>query len=60
MVSGSAETRIKVWNLRSVYSGELPRTLYAEDWVASVAISPDGQTLVSGSYDKTIKVWSKK
>ncbi len=25
--------------------------------VDSVAISPDGQTLVSGSYDETIKVW---
>ena len=23
-----------------------------------VAFSPDGKTIVSGSYDKTIKVWS--
>ncbi|MCU0516729.1 MAG: protein kinase [Oscillatoria sp. Prado101] len=28
------------------------------DWVDSVAISPDGKTLVSGSYDKTIKIWN--
>ncbi|MDJ0514769.1 MAG: GUN4 domain-containing protein [Trichodesmium sp. MO_231.B1] len=27
------------------------------DWVRSVAISPDGETIVSSSYDKTIKVW---
>ncbi|OCR01371.1 hypothetical protein BCD67_23240 [Oscillatoriales cyanobacterium USR001] len=28
------------------------------DLVRSVAISPDGQTLVSGSLDKTIKIWN--
>ena len=26
-------------------------------WVTSVAFSPDGTTIVSGSDDKTIKVW---
>ena len=37
--------------------------LKAEKWgahshhVMSVAFSPDGTTIVSGSYDKTIKVW---
>ena len=27
------------------------------DSVHSVAFSPDGKSIVSGSYDKTIKVW---
>ena len=27
------------------------------DYVLSVAFSPDGKTIVSGSMDKTIKVW---
>ena len=26
-------------------------------WVTSVAISPDGKRIVSGSRDKTVKVW---
>ena len=26
-------------------------------WVVSAAFSPDGSKMVSGSYDKTIKVW---
>jgi WD40 repeat protein len=26
-------------------------------WVMSVAFSPDGTKVVSGSFDKTIKVW---
>jgi len=27
------------------------------EWVYSVAFSPDGATIVSGSRDETIKVW---
>ena len=27
------------------------------NWVMSVAFSPDGTKIVSGSYDQTIKVW---
>ena len=27
------------------------------NWIRSVAFSPDGTKIVSGSFDKTIKVW---
>ncbi len=38
---------------------KLRRTLSGHsDAVKSVAISPNGQTLVSGSYDKTIRLWN--
>ncbi|GAB4176826.1 MAG: hypothetical protein Fur006_08080 [Coleofasciculaceae cyanobacterium] len=37
----------------------LRRTLSGHtDVVKAIAISPDGQTLASGSYDKTIRLWS--
>ncbi|BAY62783.1 serine/threonine protein kinase with WD-40 repeats [Calothrix brevissima NIES-22] len=42
-----------------VATAELISTLQGHfDWVLSVAISPDGKTLASGSRDKTIKFWN--
>ena len=45
-----------MWNLST---GQLISTLQGhEDTVWSVAISPDGQTLATGSSVDTIKLWS--
>jgi WD40 repeat protein len=46
---------IKVWELAS---GHELRTLTGHwGWVSSVAVTPNGRNVVSGSEDKTIKVW---
>ncbi|GFZ93683.1 serine/threonine-protein kinase [Okeania sp. KiyG1] len=55
IVSGSADTTIKVWDYGS---GELKHSLTGHrGYIYTVAISPDGQTIVSGSSDDTIKIW---
>ncbi len=38
----------------------LLHTLRHRDFISSVAFSPDGQILASGSWDSTIKIWGKK
>jgi len=48
--------KTKMWNLEI---GTEIRTLKGHDnYVNSVSFSPDGKTLASGSYDKTIKLWN--
>ncbi len=47
--------KVKIWQLST---GVELRTLTGHSGsVSSLAISPDGQTVVSGSDDKTIKIW---
>jgi WD40 repeat protein/serine/threonine protein kinase len=55
IASGGEDGKVKIWDSRS---GELVRTLRGHTGiVSSLAFSPDGNRLYSGSRDKTVKVW---
>ncbi len=60
IASGSFDGTIKIWHLKT---GELIQTLTAHseagEIISSIAISPDGKTLVSSSnsYGGNIKIW---
>jgi WD40 repeat protein len=50
------DTTVKVWNL---HSGELEQTFSGHSSsVNAVAVTPDGERVISGSEDKTLKVWN--
>lgn len=54
-VGGMGGGWIKLWDAQS---GTLKASLEAHtDGITSLAISPDGSTLASGSWDKTIRLW---
>ncbi len=44
---------VEIWHL-----GERLHTLYGhQGQIAAIALSPDSQTIASGSFDKTLKIW---
>ncbi|MEA5503734.1 NB-ARC domain-containing protein [Halotia wernerae UHCC 0503] len=55
LASGGMDQMVKLWN---VQTGECLKTLQGHtDWIWSIALSSDGQTLASASADHTIKLW---
>lgn len=66
LASGSSDTSVKIWSLQGGFFKSLQQMLFGGDiftlpghsnYVFSVAFSPDGQMLASGSQDCTIKLW---
>ncbi|KAF5373835.1 hypothetical protein D9758_000999 [Tetrapyrgos nigripes] len=56
VVSGSSDRTVRIWDAQTgTVIGE-PLQGH-EDWVKSVAFSPDGARIVSGSYDGTVRIW---
>ncbi|KAB8332786.1 hypothetical protein SD80_019270 [Scytonema tolypothrichoides VB-61278] len=55
MASSGDDKTVRLWNL----NGQLLKTLNGDSsYVKSVAFSPDGKTLASGSFDKTVRLWN--
>lgn len=64
MVTGSNDHEVKVWEFQDdgwvcivTFSWSDGLEDAHGDRISSVAITPDGQTIVSGSYDNTAKIW---
>ena len=55
IASGGEDSAVKIWDS---HTGKLVRNFRGHmGLVSSLAFSPDGKRLVSGSRDKTVKVW---
>jgi WD40 repeat protein len=55
IASGGEDSKVKIWDSQS---GELVHTFHGHTGlVSSLAFSPDGKRLYSGSRDTTVKVW---
>ncbi|HEY9659604.1 MAG TPA: hypothetical protein V6C65_14185, partial [Allocoleopsis sp.] len=46
---------VRLWNLQGQPVGE---PFQGQGWISSVVFSPDGQMIVSGSWDDTVWLWN--
>jgi len=54
--SDQERNTLRLWDLQGRQIGQVLRG--HTDYIDAVAFSPSGQTLISGSLDKTVKVWN--
>jgi len=59
VAAGSRDGALLIWH---AHTGKLlaSRAKAHDDAVSSIAFAPDGKTLVSGSWDRTVKTWDSK
>jgi WD40 repeat protein len=55
-VSGGEDFSVRVWELAT---GKLEATLKGHtNYIKTLAVMPDGRKIVSGSFDRTVRVWT--
>ncbi|KAG8755155.1 hypothetical protein FRC12_010980 [Ceratobasidium sp. 428] len=57
-----SEFGVRIWGVEQCYKSTKSDQLIRghQSWVSAVAYSPDGTRIVSGSWDRTIRIWDAK